>query len=87
LGYLALGPVYALVFGDLLEIFNRFVHEVTDVVDLRKNLSIGITLDKLLKLTINHSDAFYVSGVIVDLFEFRKEPIAFFIVAPGKLSF
>lgn len=64
------GPVDTLILGDLFEIFDRFVHEITNIVDLSKNLCVSIPFYELLKLTINHSDALDVTGIVIDLLKF-----------------
>jgi hypothetical protein len=67
---LTFGPVDTLILGDLFEIFDRFVHEITNIVDLSKNLCVSIPFNELLKLTINHSDALDVTGIVIDLLKF-----------------
>ena len=87
MGNLALSPVDTLVLGDHLEVFYRFVHEITDIIDLSKNFCVGIPLDKLLQLAIDYSNTLNVARVVVDLLKFRVEPIALFIVAARKFGF
>ena len=65
---------------------NRFVHEITDIVDLSKNFRVGIPLDKLLQLAIDYPNTLNVARVVVDLLKFRVEPIALFIVAAGEFG-
>ncbi len=86
MGDLALTPVNTLVLGNHFEIFNRFVHEITDIIDLSENFCIGIALDKLLQLTIDYPDTLNVARVVVDLLKFSVKPIALFIVAARKFS-
>ena len=82
MGNLTLGPVNTLILGNLLEVFNGLVHEVADIVDFSENLSVCVAFDELLQLAVNHTDAFYVTSVVVDLLKLSHESVPLFVV-PG----
>lgn len=82
LGNLTLGPVNTLVLGNLLEVFNRLVHKVADIVDFSENLSVCVAFNELLQLAVNHANAFNITCVAVDLLKLSHESVALFIV-PG----